>query len=190
MPSPNILALIEGKMERLFVNTNFPYVEVVSIDNGSGWTHDRLCDQISTKFYAKNTAPDLIVVWLDREKQDVDLGLFREGIIKALCERGANPDTIAVYIPDRMTENVILSDEVVIRAEFDNPDFVYAHAGKNGKSALSEMYKQTGVNYKETQHGVRLLKKVRLTRASNHCERLKLFIEELSTPCWWLDVAV
>ena len=69
MPFPNILAFVEGNMERMFINNNFHYVELITVMNGDSWSEEAMSEQILTKFITKDANPDLIWIWLDREDQ-------------------------------------------------------------------------------------------------------------------------
>lgn len=185
MQFPNILAFVEGTMERLFLNNNFQYVNVVSMSNGSGWTVDAICNQIATKYKVNRANPDFVIVWLDMEKQNCSPDVFRQSIRAKLREIGVPEDKIAICIPDRMTENIILADENVICAEF-GIQFVYDHEGQNGKAVLKSLYSAAGKSYRETFHGVTLLKKIRLRRSAAKNKSANDFLSEFSLPCWWI----
>jgi hypothetical protein len=182
--SPKVLAFIEGTMEKLFVNNNFHYVQVIPLSNGSGWTTQSICKQICTLFAAKNMNADQIIVWIDKEKQSCSAAEFAAAIRSALVAEGAEHDKIFICVPDRMTENIILSDEEIIHAEFEDPNYVYKDNGFNGKYILSEMFKKKGVNYKETFHGVNMLKKIRLSRCAKNNLSVQNFMNGMSVPCW------
>jgi hypothetical protein len=160
MQFPKILAFIEGTMERLFVNNNFHYVEVISLSNGSGWTIEALCKQIGSKWTVRNGHPDFVVVWLDLENQSCSANSFRAEIRSELESRGVDPSRLSIFVADKMTENIILADDEIISTEF-GIDFEYEHEGQNGKHILSELFlSATNRHYKETFDGVRLLKKI------------------------------
>lgn len=183
--SPKILAFVEGMMERMFINGSFGYVDVITMSNGSGWKIEKICEILSSKFFTKNVNPDLIIVWLDRESHAVSVEEFRQKIIDSLVARGAPADRIFVCIPDKMTENVILSDVELIRNEFNIPSYEYISDGENGKAYLKNLFKEKSINYKETIHGVKLLKKMRLKKCLPHNKSVDLFLGGLEVPCWW-----
>lgn len=182
---PRVLAFVEGSMERLFFNNNFHYVDVVSLSNGNGWTVETLCNQIGTKFAVKSSNPDLIVVWLDMEKQTCSPQHFRDAIRSELVCRGALSSKIAICLPNRMTENIILADEEVISGEFGKT-YTYHGDGNHGKNILKQLYLETGKSYRETFHGVTLLKKVRLSRAARRSPCVEAFLADIHVPCWWI----
>lgn len=185
--SPKILALVEGDMERMFCNMNFGYVHVVEISNGSGWTVEAMSKQISSKFYTKNMNADFVIVWIDKEKQACGIEDYKAAILKSLVDRGADPAKVHICMPDKMTENIILADEDMVRQYFAIDDYQYAGDGTNGKSIMKELFKGKGENYKETYDGVRLLKKVRISRAARSSKSAAEFYEGLKLPCWWLS---
>lgn len=188
MQSPRILALIEGAMERKFLNENFYYVHVIPISNGSGWTIDALCNQVGSKYAVYGRDVDRVVVWLDKEKQPCSDAEFRRRIADELVSRGVDPVKICICIPDRMTENVILADERLIQTEFGVSDYRYAGDGSNGKHILRGLYRgRDGREYKEMFHGTRLLKSVNLREASTKTSCLQPFLNALNMPCWWLE---
>jgi hypothetical protein len=182
---PSILAFVEGTMERIFINNNFHYIKVVTVSNGSGWAVPALCKQIGSKYAINNSNPDLVVVWLDKEKKVCSLDEFGAAIRAELIERGADPNKLAICIPNRMTENIILADEIIIRKEL-NMEYTYIYEGTNGKRVLSELFGKAEKTYRETTDGVRLLKKLRLERAARKSPSASYFIRQLSVPCWWV----
>lgn len=180
-----MLGFIEGRMERQFINNNMKYVHVVPINNGITWTVDRLCSQIATAYRALNMQCE-IFVWIDREgRQQSSYEIF-SAVRDTLLSCGANPDSIHIMIYDRMTENLILADEVLIKEEFNDPDYTYQHEGRSGKTILKEMYNQLGVAYKEMDHGVHLLKKVRVSRSAENSPSASRFLQTFDKDCWWV----
>lgn len=173
-------------MEKFFLNTNFHYVDVVPVTNGKSITSTRLANNISSLFRAKNPNADLIIVWVDGEGRPEPVSEIRSQIVQAMIESGASPDRLLVGVPDEMTENWMLSDEVMIREHFNLPDYKYAHEGQNGKHAIKMMHKDRNENYKETGHGVKLLKKMRLTRSAIVSESAKAFCADFDIDCWWV----
>lgn len=62
------LLFVEGTMEKIFVNTNFPHIEVIGLPNGEGWTPAKLGAQIQSLYKTKDFNADVVIVWFDREK--------------------------------------------------------------------------------------------------------------------------
>ncbi|MCA3755554.1 MAG: DUF4276 family protein [Phenylobacterium sp.] len=184
--SPKILAFVEGDMERQFCNQNFRYVHVVEIRNGSGWKLDAICGQISSKFKALNLNADQIVVWIDKENQNCSRQEYARAIMESLVSAGANPSRVHICLPDKMTENIILADEALIRGFFNKPGYTYAGDGCNGKHILKGLFAEIEGNYKETFHGVQLLKKVRLSRAAGKTASAAEFLATMKLSCWWI----
>jgi hypothetical protein len=182
---PKILAFVEGTMERMFINHNFRYVEVVPLGNGSGWSVAAICKKIGSTFVVKNMDPDKIIVWLDLEKQQCSASEFRDSIKTELVRRGADSEKISICIPNRMTENIILADEDAMRKEF-HADYEYSYEGQNGKRILADLCEQNGRTYKETFDGVALLKKIRLGRAAQRSPSAQEFLATFNHPCWWI----
>jgi hypothetical protein len=175
-------------MEKLFVNNNFSYVELVPVSNGSSWAPEALARDISNKFRQKNYPADLIVVWLDLEKQACGSAELSSIIEEHLVDAGADRDKVCVCVPDRMTENIILADQEAIKSELADPEYIYSYEGKNGKVILKDLYMRRNVVYRETSHGVRLLKKIRIENSAATSPTAKKFYDKLSAAlsCWWL----
>jgi hypothetical protein len=174
-------------MEKLFINNNFHYVEVIPIGNGDSWSLHNICAEITSKYSVRDANPDLVIVWIDRERQFCGSDGVAMAIHAALTAVGVPDEKLAVCVPDRMTENVILADESMIAIEFELSEYKYALEGKNGKAALRRLLGQRSEAYKETVTGVRLLKKVRLRRCANCSPSVKAFTDRLAIPCWWLE---
>lgn len=186
---PNIVAFIEGTMERIFVNNNMSYIDVVSIENGISWSPQSLAEQIRTKWMAKNANPDFVIVWLDREKRTESSAHIEQLIRNELNSAGVHNNRIAICVADRMTENIILADEALISDEFDLKNYEYKFDGQNGKNIMEGLYRKNGETYKETSEGVRLLKKMRLCHAAQNSASARQFMSQINLPCWWFGDA-
>jgi len=184
--SLSIIVLAEGLMERKFFFQNFPYVHVVTLSNGKSWSLDALCAQIGTKYAVLSRRADRVVVWLDREKHPWQPSEVTKRIKYELQSKGVAPHTVCVCIPDRMTENVILADEELIRKEFSLESYSYPGDGTDGKKILHDIHKQADKSYSEIIQGSVLLKKVRLVKAAVNSSSLSQFIDDLNLPCWWI----
>jgi hypothetical protein len=186
MQYPNILAFVEGDMERLFINQNFHYVEVIPISNGCSWTVERLCEQIETKFRARNKNADVIAVWVDRERRDETSADIRQRIIDMFAGIGVNTDTVRVGIPDFCTENWLLSDVGLIEEELGIEDYRYTAEGASGYHRLKELFRIVlKRKYRKTVDGPKMLKA--LTRSSLESESARVFFDSFTEPCWWLE---
>ncbi|MFD1744178.1 DUF4276 family protein [Rhizobium helianthi] len=180
------LTFIEGTMERMFVNNNFPNVHVIPIQNGDSWTVESLAKRIVSMFKTKNMETDKIVVWLDRESQVRSSDEIRQIIASAFQGIGVEEHKLAIFIPDKMTENLILADEDLIRSEFGIEDYSYPGDGTHGKSELKNLYENyKKKKYKETDHGVQLLKKTHLSRACQASPPVQQLRDALPQNCWW-----
>jgi hypothetical protein len=182
---PKILAFVEGTMERNFVNQNFKYVHVIEISNGSSWSLDRICEQISSKFAVHNGNPEMVLIWLDREKREEPSCDFADKIKDSLFKRGAPKEKIVVCVADRTSENAILADEELVVDEFGIPGYKYCGDGNFGKAVLKKLYQDKGLSYRETFHGVGLLKKMRLSNAKKNSAFVSSFFDSLELQCWW-----
>lgn len=180
-----MLAFIEGSMERQFVNLNFRYIRVVPVMNGITWTVDRLCSQIVTAYKALDLDSE-VIVWLDREGRSETSEFMYVRIRESLIEAGADPDRLHILVADRMSENVILSDEEVMKAELDTSEYSYSYEGANGKHVMRSLYNSNGKPYSETREGVKLMKKIRLTRCAVTSPSVARFMGTLNRECWWL----
>lgn len=172
-------------MERAFVNINFPKIDVIPVFNGNTWTTYRLCEQIITKFRAKNTYPAQVVVWIDREENPDDSGVIAQSVRNAFADAGYPAAKVHCLIPDRMSENIILADEDVIREEIGDQLYTYGFEGQNGKHHLKTLLSAVDKPYKETTHGPKLLKKIRLSRARTNSPSVDLFLSTFPLNCWW-----
>ena len=190
MQFPSILAFVEGSMEQLFFQKNFHYVEIIPVSNGVKWSVPQMCEQIATFYEARNFFGDRIIVWIDREGRIETVDDIRSAIHARLVSVGAPPDQLAIMICDRMTENVILADEIAVREVVPAPDYVYKGDGCGGKYELKSLYKEVGINYKEMNHGVAFLKKIRLERAAERSPPVRDFLDSLSLGCWWINQGV
>jgi hypothetical protein len=162
---------------------------IIALSNGSGWSIDLLCKQVVSKYKLANKKKeyDLVVIWLDREKQTYTSDEMRSAIRQALIDGGADASKIAICIPDRMTENVILADEQEMRKLF-GAEFIYEFEGRNGKSVLSSLYDAMGIKYRETYDGVRLLKGIVLRNCAAKSSSVKAFLNDLgAVTCWWVE---
>lgn len=182
---PKIVAFIEGSMERMFVNNNFHYVHVVTINNGEGWSLEAMCRQIASKFSVISYIPDYVIVWFDRENMPHTSKEISNSVRSSVVDRGYPSRNLAILIADKMTENIILADEIVIKSEFDLSEYKYPGDGTNGKATIGSLYRDKGIKYKETHHGAYLLKKTRIARAAKSSESARLFHGELNLGCWW-----
>lgn len=183
MQFPNILAFVEGQMERLFLNNNFEYVHVVSIENGCGWSIDRMCENIITLYNSLNSNPDVIVVWYDRERRTESCEAIVKLIYDLLDKGGLPSERLRIGIPDIMTENWILSDEVLIHDTFGYADYKYEHEGRSGSVELNRLFRDAkGRKYKKTKDGSFLLKKMRLKRCVS--KSASDFFTQFEFNCW------
>jgi len=183
---PDILAFVEGTMERIFLNSNFSSINVIPILNGNSWNTQTLCAQIITKFKARKQFPGQIVVWMDREDNPDSILVIGNAIRSAFSGAGFPPDKVHCLISDKMCENLMLADESMIRQELAIPQYVYQFEGQNGKHHMKELWKQRNKNYKETIHGSNLLKKMRLSRARSLSGGVDQFLGTFQSNCWWL----
>ncbi len=172
-------------MERMFVNTNFPHIEVVSIPNGESWTPPKLANQIGSLYQTKNFNADIVIVWFDRENNTETSEEIEDIVRQTLNDIGVSNEKIRVCIPDKMTENLILADEELIRSEFGLLEFTYSGDGCNGKAEIRSLFERAGEKYKETYHGIKLLKKTHLSRAAENSQSIRRFFERFDSECWW-----
>lgn len=172
-------------MERLFINNNFHYVTVVPVSNGVGWTTAAMAQQITAFYKARNFNGDGVIVWIDREKREESSQEIYDIIKTSLVSAGAADNRVHVLIADRMSENIILADENLIRQEIGDDHYVYDCEGTHGKHRLSELLKASGKQYKETSTGVSLLKKVRLVNSAEKSDSVARLTATLDLPCWW-----
>ncbi|URK19052.1 hypothetical protein M9H61_06005 [Thalassospira sp. GO-4] len=187
MHFPKILAFVEGHMERMFIADNFRYVDTITLMNGVSWSEEAMSEQILTKFIAKDANPDLIWIWLDREDPSRSVVKIKSLITKKMSMHGFDRKKIKFLIPDQMTENLILSDEELMRSILKDPSYTYTLEGKNGKSHIKRLHKSLGINYKETYHGVNLLKKLRIANCAKASSSANDFYSSTNIKCWWIE---
>ena len=126
------------------------------------------------------------VVWLDKEEETRSSTEVCDKIRTALAARGANPQKIHICVPDLMTENVILADEVAIKDALNLDSYSYSFEGKNGKAELKRLFSASKKSYSETFDGVVLLKKIRLSRAATKSPSAAQVISAFPMDCWWI----
>lgn len=183
--SPKIIAFVEGTMEKLFINSNFPYVHLVPIDNGITWPLDKIAAKIGSGYAVLGYRFDYVFVWFDREDRSETSAEIKKIVESVLIENGSDLSNVYICIPDRMTENVIISDVTLMQEEFKFDEYCYDHEGKNGKVILKKLFKECGRVYKEVPDGISLLKRLRLSR----CQSLAAeSVRAFSAPCWWTGV--
>lgn len=185
MPYPSILAFIEGSMEQAFVRTNFRYASIIPVKNGTGWSVPQMCEQIGTLYAARNHLPDKIVVWIDREGRSEERDHIRSMVRDRLLAEGAPPDRLAIMICDRMTENLLLADTCAIGEYLDIEGHNYCGDSVGGKGQMKQLFLASGRHYKEMKDGLKLLNRIRLSRAAVNSQFAAEFREELNLPCWW-----
>lgn len=174
-------------MERLFINNNFHYVDVVPVSNGKTISAEQLALNIASLYRAKSTLPDYIVVWVDGEGRLMPCADIRALIWHSMLEAGAPADRLRVGVADKMSENWILADQQMIQEEFGDPSYTYAGDGINGKHALKQLCAAANITYKETKIGSSLLKKMRLERSAQNSPSAHDFALTVNTGCWWLE---
>lgn len=174
-------------MERLFINNNFHYVEVVPVTNGISVAPEKLADNIATLYSAKSRLPDYIVVWVDREGRLMPSSDIRQLIIRALVAAGAPENRLRVGVADKMSENWILADQELIKKEFELDHYEYCGDGANGKHELKQLCIAANKTYKETKVGADLLKKMRLSRVALVSNSANDFAFTIDEQCWWLE---
>lgn len=183
--SNKMLAFVEGSLEKMFLNANFSYVHVITIGNGSGWSLDAVADDVIRKYKLQKWNPSYVIVWFDRESRIETSDFIATYISKKLNSEGIPLEKLIVVVPDRMIENVMLADTVAMQQEMKY-EFEYPGNGCNGKNLLRKLYKEKKeINYKETFHGVSLLKKVRLERVRADVTGIDRLLKICPMDCWW-----
>lgn len=186
MQSPKIIAFLEGTMERSFANSNFKYVEVITIRNGDGWTVDALVTQIINLYRVRDPSNEEIVVWFDREGRQESSKDIETTVRAALITEGVAEERLHVVVCDQMTENLFLADEEMVRKKFGDENYSYASDGSSGKHIVKGIYQALNEKYRETDQGVELLKSMRLDRAALKSEFAERFRSGWQlTDCWW-----
>jgi hypothetical protein len=69
----------------------------------------------------------------------------------------------------------------------DNETYSYQYEGQSGKSILKLLHAAMDEHYKETKHGVALLKQVDLHHSAACSPSVQEFIAGWTLPCWWLN---
>lgn len=185
-PCPRIIAFVEGTMERTFLNNNFDDIHVVTVANGDTWPVSRIAADIASKYSTRNVCYEKIIVWIDRESRAISANEIAAEIKSNLVSIGIDETKIAVCIPDRMTENIILADIELIRNHFELEHYSYGGDGLHGKNVLCSLYQAKGVHYREMTHGLTLLKKMRMQRSAVNSNSAREFVHQLNIACWWV----
>lgn len=181
-----MMAFVEGSMERQFINRFMKYIRVIPVDNGITWTIERMCIQICDAYEALDLQ-GTVFVWIDREGRTETADEIRVQIHDALVHVGAPKGDIHILVNDRMSENVILADQDLIRSKFGREEYQYEFEGRSGKQVLKNMFKDIDVNYKETIHGVEMLKGTRISRSALNSPSVAAFLDTFTAQCWWVQ---
>lgn len=184
MQFPKIAAILEGGMERAFVNSNFDYVHVMPISNGITWTVPAMIKQIETLVGALAYNPDLVIVWFDREKRAESADEIAQAVVNALSPTTIAQEKLVVVVCDQMTENLFLLDGALLAKEGIAEEAMPASIGRNGKTVIKELYKAKGRKYTETFDGVRMLKSLNLQACGQHYPQADILKAALPA-CWW-----
>jgi hypothetical protein len=174
-------------MERIFIESNFPNVDIVPVSNGNSWTTDAISKQIISKFRAKRSFPQHIIVWIDRESNNDSPSDMCNKFRSAFTAEGYPGNQVHCLIPDKMCENIILSHEKTMKELTKNTGYTYQYEGRNGKNIIKEIYKLSNISYKETTHGPRLLKKIKLSECNNDCLGVGIFLQTFPLQCPWIS---
>ena len=186
MQSLNIVAFVEGTMEKMFINQYLKYVQLISISNGISWTIDALGNDISRKFSVQKRNLDFVIIWVDRGSRIEEALFIADKLTQRMVDCGLKAEQVICIIPDRMTENIFLSDEILMRELLNDPIYAFSDVSCNGKAMIKQIYRNSGVHYKETYHGVLLLKKLRFKNVVDRVVGAKQISERFSN-CWWID---
>lgn len=184
MPYPKIVAIVEGSMERAFINENFRYVHAMPIYNGEAWTTEAMARQAQTLAATIDYDYDLMIVWFDREKRDETVEQIAHTVRGRLIEMGVDDARLAIIVCDRMTENLFLLDRNLLIREGISDDALPHSLGHNGKVVLKRLFKERGMKYSETFDGKRMLKRLNI----DECVADFPLIGDLRRKmpaCWW-----
>lgn len=185
-PSFEIVAFVEGAMEQMFINQNFGYVRCIKIGNGSSWTVDRISADIVRKYRVIKRNPSRIVIWFDRERRSESAEEISNTVRNYLKKENFDEEKTIIIINDRCVENLILSDENLIINQFGDSSYKYKYTGIMGKPILKEMYKKKEINYKETVHGVKILKSLRVSNVERVSSSMADIYKNFQRKCWWI----
>lgn len=125
-----------------------------------------------------------VFIIVDREERSLSSQAMEFELSRLICKDELDPSNIIVSCPDRMIENWILGDKLLLEQELGVE--IGDHEGQNGKAILKAFLKEKGLGYHELTVGVELFRKlnprtVELNSASFH--RVK---ERGHSFCLWL----
>ncbi len=181
---PKIVAIIEGSMERAFLNENFDYVHAIPIYNGAAWTTEAMARQAQTLAATVNYEYDLLVVWFDREKRDESVEQIGAVVRSKLHEIGVPEDRLSIVVCDRMTENLLLLDGALLQREGLSDEALPDSLGQNGKVVLKRLFGAQGRKYSETFDGKRMLKRLNLESCLDSFPMMA-DLKSKMPECWW-----
>jgi hypothetical protein len=181
--------LVEGDLEQKFIQNTCPGCKVQKINcNGDDVSLEAIAKRVGSLGRLVHERHSPLVVIFDRERREETSEQIEAKFREILAHEQLQVPVI-VGIPDRDTENWILSDYETFassaKLKADAEEACYE--GKNGKSVIKRAIGPER-SYVETIDGVAWLKAARPSVMRQNSASFCRFVEALSAlPCWWLD---
>jgi hypothetical protein len=125
-----------------------------------------------------------IIVVIDRENRNESARQMEERLTESIVGEGVARDQLVVAVCDRMIENWILADEVLLRERY-GADVIVESEGCNGKRRLAEVVKAQH-QYHETTVGVGLFCAASARRIRDRSDSFFRLSTSLRNMCEWI----
>lgn len=177
--------LVDGHLEQYFIQQVCPDHPVHRINcNGHNVSLNAIAKHVASHCRLFNNRYYPIIVIIDREDRDETSVELCNSLIGLLRQEGVR-DLIIVGIADRMVENWILADQIVVKEHPNRRQLAPTHPeGLHGKNEITKCFPQ----YHETTLGVDLLLKCKPSRIRKNSESFNRLYNQLPKKgCKWLQ---
>jgi len=183
------LFIVEGHMEQKFIQQTCGNTMVRLIGaQGDNVALECMANRaVSLARMARSFSGKIFVV-IDRENREIEAEDMENKLHTLISSKIPNMD-VSVFVADRCTESWILSDDNLISKEFGNCNKQNAE-GIKAKGKIKKLYKEKGISYCETTHGVQLMKSCSansISKKSPSFARLITGMKNKGVNCFWLS---
>lgn len=175
--------IVEGKMEKLIIQSLCTGSRVQMINNGSDVTMEVMAKQIASHVRLLRGKHFPIIIIFDRERRTETTHEIKSLILHTLKKDAIDCDSIRIVVADRTIENWILAGTNEIPVSTD-----YCSKGMEGRSIVGLFRKelsQIGIEYHKTTSGVLLFRKIDRQKAANASASFRDLCNNTSDICFW-----
>lgn len=175
--------IVEGKMEKLIIESLCRGSRVQTINNGSDVSMEVMAKQIASHVRLISKCHHPIVIVFDRERRPESAINIKCSLVEMLTREGVDCDALRIVVADRTIENWILAgtDEIEVSKQ-------YGAKGMEGRSILGLLRKELssiGIEYHKTTSGVMLFRKINRKRAAAESQSFRDLCEATADYCFW-----